>query len=125
MKRSYHIVLLIPVIVFAGCRPEWIGPKVDRAAVERGRLVWDAEECSACHGENGEGTTIGPSLSDVAEHWQDESLADFLKDPQGQLEDNPRLKELTSTYDVDMPGVRQADDDEVEDLVVFLLNGIE
>ena len=125
MKRPYHIVFVIPLIVFAGCQPGWIGPAADRAAVERGRLVWDAEECSACHGDHGEGTAIGPSLADLAEHWRDDSLADFLKAPQKQLDDNPRLKELTSAYDVDMPGVREAGDDQIEDLVVFLLNGIE
>ncbi len=116
---------LIPALVFVGCRPGWIGPAVDRDAVARGRLVWEAEECSACHGDNGAGTPIGPSLADIANHWQAESLAGFLEDPQARLEDNPRLRELTSIYDVDMPGVRQAGEQEVKDLVVFLLHGIE
>jgi len=125
MKKLCYIIYLIPVLVFVGCRPGWIGPAVDRDAVARGRLVWEAEECSACHGDTGEGTLIGPSLAAVADHWEAETLAVFLQDPESQLVENSRLRELTSKYDVDMPGVQQADHEQVQDLVVFLLYGIE
>ncbi len=125
MRKLSRIMCLILAVILAGCGPGWIGPPVDLESLARGRVVWQAEECSACHGETGEGTLIGPSLAAVADHWETDALAEFLKNPASQLEDNPRLRDLRSTYDVDMPGVRHADHEQVQDLVVFLLHGID
>ncbi len=39
----------------------------DAASLAEGRAVYDAMNCFACHGMNGEGNAIGPNLTD--EYW--------------------------------------------------------
>lgn len=126
MKMSSSTAFLIFSAVLSGCSGGSAvgGDRVDRASVRRGGQVWEAEECAACHGDDGRGTLIGPSLEGVHEHWTPDRLFEFLRDPGPELASNPRLGALTSRYEVDMPGVRDATEDETRDLAAFVLHGI-
>jgi cytochrome c2 len=125
MKAPCRLASVIPsigLLAGAGCS----GPATDpglEAAVARGRTVWEAEECAACHGEDATGTPIGPTLERIGEHWSQHELERFLLDPTARLTDDARLAALTSEYDVAMPGVQQASADEVADLATFLIHG--
>jgi ubiquinol-cytochrome c reductase cytochrome b subunit len=46
-----------------------------------GKKVYDAESCGACHGENGEGTPVGPKLSGAAAGKPAEELTNLLRHP--------------------------------------------
>jgi cytochrome c2 len=124
MKAAACTVMVVAMLSGAGCGGD-SGSGSDAeltAALERGRAVWEAEECAACHGSDRRGTVIGPSLEGVGERWRREELERFLVDPTAGLADNPRLAAMTERYEVDMPGVQQADAAAVADLATFLMN---
>jgi len=114
------------VILAAGCgskaeSPAKPAPAADPAAAARGRLVFETEGCGACHGDQLEGTEMGPPLTAVASHWKRAELEAFLKEPAPVLASDPRLIELGTKYEVEMPGVSAASDPEVSDLAAYLL----
>jgi cytochrome c len=126
MKTMFQIMFLIFCAVLICCS-KGPDPALDAAeleAVERGSRVWEAEECSACHGDDGRGTVIGPSLEGARQHWTPEHLTRFLLDPVPELASNSRLAELTSQYTVDMPGVSKATEEETRDLAAFVIHGL-
>lgn len=47
----------------------------------KGKEVYQAQSCSACHGEAGTGTTAGPRLIGVGSRIPPDKLADMLKQP--------------------------------------------
>ncbi len=46
-----------------------------RAQVEAGAALWASSGCSHCHGANGEGGDIGPSLLDVGRRLKPEAIS--------------------------------------------------
>jgi cytochrome c2 len=125
MRALVCTAIVVGALSGAGCGKAPTSGSHDEltAAIARGRAVWEAEECAACHGEDRGGTVIGPSLEGVDEHWRREELERFLVDPTAALDDNPRLAAMTDRYQVDMPGVQRADATEVTDLATFLIHG--
>lgn len=125
MKLCSSLVVLAVIFAFLGCS-ETTGseePAVDQAAVERGRQVYLAEDCGACHGQELEGTDMAPALLDVADLWSPDRLAAYLIDPSVDADSNPRLADVTERYELEMPGVQEASEDQVADLITFLMNG--
>ena len=47
--------------------------------VVKGKGVFQAQDCSACHGENGVGTPVAPSLVGIAQKFTPEQLETMLK----------------------------------------------
>lgn len=126
MKTMFQIMFLIFCAVLISCAegPHSALDATELEAVKRGSQVWEAEECSACHGDDGHGTVIGPSLEGARRHWTPEHLTRFLLDPAPELVSDPRLAELTAQYTVDMPGVSQATEEETRDLAAFVIHGL-
>ncbi len=130
MRRSSPSLLIGAALIIAACgtKPEPAvpaQPTPDPGAAARGRLVFETEGCGACHGDQLEGTEIGPPLTGVASHWRRPDLEAFLKEPAPILVSDPRLIELGRHFEVDMPGVSAASDPEVADLAVYLLSSSE
>ncbi len=125
MKALTNIAFLIFPVVLSACTggSESRLNAAELEAVARGRLVWEAEECAACHGDDGRGTVIGPSLEQVKNQWNADELVRFLQDPGPYLASNARLAELTTRFDVDMPGVQNASQEQTSDLAAFLMRG--
>jgi len=68
--------------------PELDSPSLERANValadpvaDAGKAVFEAQSCSACHGEGGEGTPAGPSLRGIGVTMPPETLASLLREP--------------------------------------------
>ena len=102
-------------------QPDDTPPTPVAASPARGAGVYVAEGCGLCHGDDRAGTEIGPPLTGLADHWQTENLAAFLRDPAPMLASDPRLQEMAPNFETEMPGVSEADDAGVRDLVAFLL----
>ncbi len=125
MKLWKSVVVLAVVGTVFGCSkaPAVDEPSVDQIALERGRQVYLAEDCGACHGPQFEGTEFAPALLNVADLWSADNLAAFLIEPMVDADYNPRLAEVADQYELEMPGVQDASEEQVSDLVVFLMNG--
>lgn len=73
------------------------------ADIRTGRDTVHGSFCVQCHGDDLNGTTTGPPLQNLARHWTEESLAEYLRDPSAAIEKNPRLQRLHDRYQTLMP----------------------
>ena len=60
--------------------------------------MYFSKGCAACHGARGEGSFMGPPLSNVPARWKRDELARFIADPAPFVERDARLRELASAY---------------------------
>jgi mono/diheme cytochrome c family protein len=79
--------------------------------------------CHSCHGPQLGGTQLGPALKDLREHWNLESLVEYLQNPQAVTDRTPRLRERRSLYPMRMPPAAQAglSREEIRTLAAWLL----
>lgn len=59
-------------------------------------------KCHGCHGAEGQGGMLGPTLMGIQEYWKEDELAAFIADPTQFVSKRPRLKEMLKT-DYKMP----------------------
>lgn len=53
----------------------------------RGKAIYEAESCNACHGDDGRGTAGGPTLVDSSTKYASDELARILKTPTKTMAD--------------------------------------
>ena len=112
------VVLLVCAAGLAACSP---GPGAGE--VRRGREVFLARSCPACHGAERQGSAAAPPLKGLRWHWNRESMEAFLRSPWTYRKGSGRLQALADRYPGDMPGVgANADPAEVRALVSYLLD---
>ena len=88
----------------------------------RGYRVYRERGCQTCHGTDGLGNRMGPSLADVRLHYDPTRLGLYLREPSSLLAEDERLQQLQSRYpQVVMPSYPDLDDAELEALAGFLL----
>jgi mono/diheme cytochrome c family protein len=92
-SRATRPCLPLAVLAAAGC-----ALRRDPPAGASGATIYELQNCANCHGEDGEGTTRGPALADVAAHWSREELADFLAAPSSWTERDAQLAALRASY---------------------------
>lgn len=80
--RSLSSILLFTLL--AACSSEPAEPRT-------GAQLYVEQNCVQCHGRNGEGTSLGPSITDKKQYWDRERLAAFLADPQAYSARDERL----------------------------------
>ena len=127
MRITGRVVAVIGGIavlaILAGCGAE--GGPADRglsAEAERGRQAFQDLGCGSCHGDHREGKRSGPVLAGLADHWTQESLATYLKDPPTMIKTTPRLAYKAEQYPIAMPGFGdKADDATLAALAAYLL----
>jgi cytochrome c553 len=78
--------------------------------------------CAKCHGANREGQRSGPPLIGLADHWQEESLLEYLRSPKTFVQSNPRLSYLDEQYPIAMPAYGTTDEEDLRKLADFILN---
>ena len=116
--RPAAVVLLGCAAGLAACSP---GPGAEE--VRRGREVFLARSCPACHGAQRQGSAAAPPLKGLRWHWNRKSLEAFLRDPWAYRKGNGRLEDLAARYPGDMPGLGTgANPAEVRALVSYLLD---
>lgn len=59
-------------------------------------------KCNGCHGAEGGGGMLGPTLQGIADYWTAEELAEFIGNPAPFVDERPRLREMLE-IDYKMP----------------------
>lgn len=59
-----------------------------------GDVIYRLQNCANCHGEEREGTHLGPPLAGLGERWSVELLAEYLADPSVMVARDARLAAL-------------------------------
>lgn len=80
--------------------------------------------CQTCHGANGQGAMMGPSIDALGEMWEVESLTAFLVDPPAAMAESERLTELAGRYPMPMPKPSGFTDSDARVLARWLLEGM-
>lgn len=78
MKKLFTAVLMLAVVIgLSAC-----GSKADDTVAPAGPNAENLvkSKCAACHGQNLEGTTIAPKLSDVGARLTKEDIAKIIKE---------------------------------------------
>jgi len=78
--------------------------------------------CAKCHGENREGQRSGPPLVKIIDHWNEDSLLEYLRSPKTFVQSNPRLSYLDEQYPIAMPAYGTTDEEDLRKLAEFILN---
>lgn len=51
-------------------------------------------KCNGCHGAEGGGGMLGPTLKGLSEYWTVDDLTEFIANPAPFVADRPRLREM-------------------------------
>jgi len=90
-------LLLLPLLFVTACstrRPPPPGASGD--------VIYALQNCANCHGEDRQGTKLGPSLRPLSSEWTRERLAEYLADPRAMVAGDARLAELDRAFSADM-----------------------
>ncbi len=91
-------------------------------AIFSAEKIYQEWGCGTCHGENGAGSSQGPPLIGLVEHWQREALVRYLNNPAAMRATDQRLLLLTkSYYPISMPALEGLDSTQIGLLVDHLL----
>lgn len=93
----------------------------DDEDVRQGRQVFLALSCATCHGHDRRGTNIGPPVLKLRDHWTEERLLQFLRDPASFKQADSRLRRISERYRTDMPSPIVGDDAKLKALIAYLL----
>ena len=77
--------------------------------------------CYTCHGNNLNGTGMGPSLANVNANWKKEDLVNYFKNPSAFM-NIPRMAKLKENYNSVMPAQPGLSQEELEALADYLLS---
>jgi mono/diheme cytochrome c family protein len=87
-----------------------------------GLAVYKRENCATCHGGDMAGTPMAPPLSNLSDYWNADTLAEYMRDPEGYSATDPRLAEQNQQYSMQMPPF-EGSDEELAAMVAWLLAG--
>ncbi len=76
--------------------------------------------CFTCHGNDLNGTGMGPSLANVSDNWKKANLVSYFQNPKAFL-NNPRMAALKDKYNKEMPAQERMTQEELEALAEHLL----
>lgn len=106
-----------------GCNGGQLKTEVAPQAKYSAEKVYQEWGCGTCHGENGAGSSQGPSLVGLAAHWPRDLLIRYLKDPAAVRAIDARLEQLARHYDpISMPAFDGLDSTAIGMLADYLLH---
>ena len=114
---------LAAVVILIGCGAGQDRPDPNLPAeAQQGWHAYRALGCGSCHGDQLEGKRSGPALTGITDHWHEETLVTYLKDPAAMIKTTPRLAYRAEQYPIAMPGfVEKADDATLAQIAAYLL----
>ncbi len=77
--------------------------------------------CAKCHGAELQGQRNGPPLTRLDERWDEESLVEFLQDPQGFIDRKPELEYRFEQYAIAMHAFGTTPEPDLRKLAGWLL----
>ncbi len=78
-----------------------------------GRTVFLTVGCARCHGNDGEGASLGPPLEDLRRKFNQQALTAFLDNPIAYAEKDERLQKWRDEYYTPMPKLQMTDEQRV------------
>jgi mono/diheme cytochrome c family protein len=90
---------------------------------DAGAAVFKAQGCALCHGQDGSGTSFGPTLRGKKSFWTRATLVAYLLNPQAYAEKDARLSAQARKYTLPMTRfdkLTQADIEAVADHVLAM-----
>lgn len=90
-------------------------------AASSAEKLFTQQGCVTCHGDHGQGSMLGPSLTGASAHWTREQLVAYLADPQGYAAKDPRLSKQGLKYFQPMPTFKMLAPEELASLAEYVL----
>lgn len=105
MKAGTLALLTLAMLGCGGTGDEHASePVITAEDLEIGKALYDDWDCGVCHGVAGEGTDLGPALSDLEANWKLDELMEYISEPERFVAKDPRLEKLKTIYsDMAMP----------------------
>jgi cytochrome c553 len=118
MRPLVMIVVAAVAVLVLSCGG---GEQPPAGDLTTGPGLYVAKACGNCHGHAAEGSKAGPALNGLAEHWDEEALIAYLKDPRGIQATVPRLQVLSGQFPINMPPMPEPTDEQLGILARYLL----
>ncbi len=99
MSRDRTTLLGCALFVLVSCSKAPPAAAADPAAAK----AYAQAACATCHGPDGAGGPMGPSLRGLDKHWKQADLVDYLTQPAPWIEKSPRLAEQQKRFPMRMP----------------------
>jgi mono/diheme cytochrome c family protein len=71
-------------------------------ASAKGGEIYRSQACATCHGQEGAGTSFGPTLHGKKGFWTRAALVEYLKDPAAYSQKDPRLSAQAKKFTLPM-----------------------
>jgi mono/diheme cytochrome c family protein len=127
--NTLHLATLFVAALATACSQE-APPASNNAAADDRPLTAAApiyasmqNACAVCHGPDGAGGPMGPSLDGIEADWNEADLVSFIRDPVPWLGKSARLNEVHSRYPVGMTPPKDMSDKDAALLARWLLAG--
>ena len=103
-KGGTIMIVLLAALGCGGAEEPANEPVVTAEDLAIGESLYDEWDCSVCHGDAGEGSDLGPTLSGLDSNWKLDELAEYISEPERFIADDPRLQKLKTAFpDMAMP----------------------
>jgi len=86
-----------------------------------GATIYEYQGCYVCHGDAGQGKSLGPALRGLPANWTGDALVLFLADPDAACDADPRLAAQRKKYPAAMANYEGLTDDQRGVLADWLL----
>ncbi|GEM_PF-2234462 len=121
---QYYISLSLVIVLFISLKiqTDFIPHTDEYNNNPAGKELYKDFGCTVCHGNNMEGTDIGPELSGLHKYFNVDELVQYLIDPTAVMARKDRLQELDEEFDaVEMPSFGDLPEEELRILAEYLL----
>jgi hypothetical protein len=111
VSRAAPSLLAAAMALGLGCAraPESSSPSP--AVLARATALYDEWQCSTCHGADRRGTDSAPAIDVLGRHWNVDTLARYIRDPEPYRTADARLGEIAARYPMVMPEFPEPEED--------------
>jgi mono/diheme cytochrome c family protein len=121
--RTLEVVIvgaLAAAILAASCGDK--GGEKASGKPANGAEIYASIGCTLCHGKEGAGTGLGPTLAGAGARWERADLVEYLKNPPAYTAKDARLTELKKSYSMPMPPYASTAPEQLEALADFVMS---
>jgi mono/diheme cytochrome c family protein len=115
-----RITILLSLLLLVGCGQK--EQQTEDPILAEGMRAFNKRGCNTCHGNQAEGTKMGPALKNLSRHYDVQRLIEYLKDPDAMIEEDARLREQGKNYIGMMPRFDYLSPEELEALARYTLS---